>query len=256
MTSLDHLINPAGIAYVRELIPAGTVVPLDPCRDSWLPSVLGLLHGEVAAGRPAVYVQCGVYGLTDRTKDARKLIDSPLFRALIDEDEFVVVPSFDPDSGNLEPGRAQDASFWCGVPTLQTIARQITAHEDQFGPAMVILDRVEDARPYRTLTGEDSDVPALRDIDMTAAQARVWMANDLADWAASRPHASTIASSDAAAVLSALDAKATTRMFGGSDQWFDDDAQKYHAQSLCIQTRQDNASPWANTIGFRVGAPE
>jgi hypothetical protein len=45
-------------------------------------------------------------------------------------------------------------------------------------------------------------------------------------------------------------------MFGGSDQWFDDDAQKYHAQSLCIQTRQDNASPWTKMIGFRVGAPE
>jgi hypothetical protein len=120
---------------------------------------------------------------------------------------------------------------------------------------MVILDRVEDARPYRAIAAGDNDVPALRKIGMTGDQARAWMANDLAEWAASRPNAPTIASTNTSAVLAALEARATTRIVEGPDHWFDNDGQRCHEQNLSVQTRQHCTLPWIHTTGFRIVTP-
>jgi hypothetical protein len=115
MTCLDHFIDPTAPACIRQFIPAGALLAVGPSFDPSLPSLLGLLYGEVDAGRPAVYVDCGVYGLTDRTARARKLIGGPLFRALLDRDEFVVVPSVDPASGKLQADCPHDNSFPSGA---------------------------------------------------------------------------------------------------------------------------------------------
>jgi hypothetical protein len=158
--------------------------------------VVFLMDREVRDGRPVVWIQCGGFdeefdpGIEDLAEGEQR---NPLICVVHDTDVAVTVPG----RSIQEDGSARPVSrnYRLGVPTLGNIAERVAAHERVHGPAMVVFNEFESARPYWHLAFQDEGhtLPNPDRVAVTADEAWQWRADDIAAYAASRPDASTVA---------------------------------------------------------------
>lgn len=82
--------------------------------------------------------------------------------------------------------------YECLVPTLHGTRTAASAHHAVHGPALLVLDEVEMARPYWQAFTDDPDYALPHRIRLTEAASNRWRAADCADLAEQRPDAPTV----------------------------------------------------------------
>ena len=227
MTTHETKIVSEMLAPERHDLPIGglTVIDLQSIWEAdldWQKLASRLVTDQLACGRPVLWVECGGFdrGIGDVLS---RQIDDERFEYTADDDVTVVVPSRDGSvdfSQYLDSPDAETedvpARYNCGVPTLATIAARL-ARLDVHGPTTIVLDAVEDARPYWHTADRDPGFSRPGWFQPSWNDAHLWRANDFKRFAESRPNGITVAilSTDhgraellqaAARVLSASDA--------------------------------------------------
>lgn len=154
---------------------------------------MGLSVAAVETGRAVLYVECGGWADTGNGEELQAATGNSRFEVVDDRDIFVDLPD---DVAVLDRVReAGEGFFLCGVPTLDAVREGLAWHECVHGPALVVLDRIEDARPWSILVERD-ELWALPPWTLTGKEADAWRAHDLHQFATRRRDAPTLVISD------------------------------------------------------------
>lgn len=182
--------NPWSWTTVQSALPDGlpagalTVIRIrttgNQSRD-WNNTVADLVHATVAQHRPVSYVPVdsdnpqpfGTFTPARSGKGGRIGI-------LLDEDHLV----------HARDDRGRPRVYGCGVPTIHRVQELVGGMEDNYGPSLVILDGLENARPYRATS---QDLVTFPDgVTITRRGVNEWRALEMSGLANTRPHAPTV----------------------------------------------------------------
>jgi hypothetical protein len=151
-----------------------------PNRD-WDNTVADLVGTTLASGRHVGYVPVdsdnphqAIAKVAMRTGEGGRL------GILLDEDHLVGVRD---DRGLLR-------EYGCGIPTMHRVQEQVGGWEDDYGPSLVILDGLENARPYLSTAQDLVTFP--NGITITRRALNEWRALEMSGYAADRHHAPTV----------------------------------------------------------------
>lgn len=152
----------------------------NPVRD-WQNTVADLVHTTLANGRPVGYVPVD-------SDDPSRAINTVALRnreggrlgILLDEDHLV----------HVRDDRGLPRTYGCGVPTMDRVQEQVRGWEADYGPSLVVLDGLENARPYAATTKDLLTYP--NRITITRRALDEWRALEMHGYATSRPHAPTV----------------------------------------------------------------
>jgi hypothetical protein len=206
---------------------------------NWVRTVMGLAVAAVESGRAVLYTQCGGWDDTAAADELRAATGSSRFAVSEDCDVSVRVPRH---PASLERVRTVSEGFYlCGVPTLRAIEVDLVIHECTHGPALVVLDQIDQARPWSVLTLGD-DLWALPPWTLTAPEADAWRAHDLHQFAEQRPDAPTLVVSDSPLGREAIRDRAlmVIRSVYAVGE----------AESLTVEDRSSIVEPWSEAVAL------
>lgn len=166
-------------------------------RPGHWPTLMGHLAVAPAShGKPVLYVMCGGGDHAPGWVLA-EAATSGLLSVSNDQDLTVAVPSggVSVASGRLAApsGLPHWDSYSCNIPTVHVAWAALRALEAQHGPALLILDEVDLARPYRQACNEYAAMQLPNGLILSPDHADAWRAGDLADVAKARPFGATVA---------------------------------------------------------------
>lgn len=145
--------------------------------------VIDALHGQQ---RPVLYVSCGATEKHAARGVAGKF-GSDLVRGFDDEDLTVVAPST-----HITITGSRAAAYDCHVPTLERLGSTLDALQAKHGPAAVILDDISSARPYWAACEDEESLRLPDDFRLERFEADAWRADQVVEFAGSRPKAPTV----------------------------------------------------------------
>lgn len=177
---------PAAAEVLPNGLPAGalTVIRIRATSNAevdWKRTVADLVHSTTANFRSVGYVPVD----SDSTEALNRLTpahsgEGGRIGLLLDEDEVVTARD---DSGRPRP-------YGIGLPTLARVRELASAWEDDFGQSLIVLDGMENARPYPATSQDLVTFPG--GITITRRAVDEWRALDVCGYANARPHAPTV----------------------------------------------------------------
>lgn len=167
-------------------LPAGalTVVRIrsgDTSSRDWDNTVADLVRATLVNGKPVGYVPVdkdnphqAIAKVAVRTGEGGRL------GILLDEDHIV----------SVRDDRGLSRDYGCGFPTLARVQGAVQGWEDDYGPSLVVLDGLENARPFASTAQDMITFP--NRITITRRALNEWRALEMQGYAHTRPHAPTV----------------------------------------------------------------
>lgn len=159
----------------------------------WRADVAEPISRAISSGRPVVYVECGGFENCQAEDLRRRVGGNPLLGIVDDADHTLLIPAF--AGGCVGTEICDVVPVTLGTLTLENVSRALAVHEEKFGPATLVLDSVDFARPWAGMDAECQDPHTLSTaiLHLSPQQVCEWRAMDLHRLAASRPNVPTIA---------------------------------------------------------------